>query len=261
MFSATLVSQCKVISLRDKYIAELKKIIPVDVYGKCGQKCPVDDCRKYIGVNYKFFFSFENSVCRDYITEKLYETLRHNIVPVVLGGGDYEYYIPRSGFVNARDYKSPIELANYLIYLDGNSTAYNEYFKWKRFIKHDLNHPKLPYLCEICMQLHLEEHVETKIQKKKTVSSSLQKLYGLKENCMGGSTSKYKIYNQTSLMFNYSDQNNLRPSYIMSYERFDYLINKSDKPVSSAECKSSICVTVVSFTYLLCYLFVKNFRE
>ena len=233
MFSATLVSQCKVVSLRDKYITEMKKIIPVDVYGKCGMKCPVDDCRKFIGANYKFFFSFENSVCRDYITEKLYETLRHDIVPVVLGGGDYEYYIPKSGFVNARDYKSPIELANYLIYLDANTTAYNEYFKWKKYIKHDLNHPKLPYLCEMCMQLHLEEYMETKIQKKKTVGpSSLQTLYGLKENCMGGSTTKYILDNQTSLIFNYLARNSLKPSYMMSHEAFDYLINKSDKPVS-----------------------------
>ena len=31
-----------------------------------------------------------NSVCKDYITEKFFAILQHNIIPVVLGGGTYE---------------------------------------------------------------------------------------------------------------------------------------------------------------------------
>ena len=34
---------------------------------------------------YKFYFAFENSLCDDYITEKFFNMLKHNIVPVVLG--------------------------------------------------------------------------------------------------------------------------------------------------------------------------------
>jgi hypothetical protein len=46
--------------------------------------------------------------------------------------------VPKSGFINAADYKSPKELANYLNYLDSNKTAYNSYFKWKKHVKFDL---------------------------------------------------------------------------------------------------------------------------
>lgn len=59
---------------------------------------------------YKFIFVFENSVCRDYIID----TLRYNIIPVVLGGGDYSYYIPKSCFVYALDFDRPESLPYYL---------------------------------------------------------------------------------------------------------------------------------------------------
>ncbi len=69
--------------------------IQIDVYGKCGRKkCPLnEDCKAFISKEYKFYLAFENSVCTDYITEKFFNILRHDIVPVVWGGGNYEYYV------------------------------------------------------------------------------------------------------------------------------------------------------------------------
>lgn len=96
-FATALISDCSDHVSRLDYIRELGKHVPVDLYGKCsGVKCPRegysgsnDHCREWLARNYKFFLAFENSVCDGYVTEKLFATLRYDVVPVVLGGADY----------------------------------------------------------------------------------------------------------------------------------------------------------------------------
>jgi hypothetical protein len=55
-------------------VKQLKKYIDVDVYGNCGTlSCPrseEEDCRVMAAKKYKFYLSLENSLCKDYITEK-----------------------------------------------------------------------------------------------------------------------------------------------------------------------------------------------
>ena len=61
-----------------KYVQELRKYINVDIYGRCGDihYCDKDseyeDCRARTVRQYKFYLSFENSNCREYITEKVF---------------------------------------------------------------------------------------------------------------------------------------------------------------------------------------------
>ena len=87
---AWVVSNCNTNSNRDGYVDELKKYIDVDIYGQCGSLlCGLTSgsCFPYIYATYKFYLAFENSICQDYVTEKLFRTLSHGgIIPVVMGG-------------------------------------------------------------------------------------------------------------------------------------------------------------------------------
>lgn len=74
------VSNCQSVGGREKYVEELSKHMIVDVFGKCGNeiKCPRDeDCfKKIVEPEYYFYLSFENSLCQDYVTEKLFTALK-----------------------------------------------------------------------------------------------------------------------------------------------------------------------------------------
>ena len=53
---------------------------------------------------------------------------RYEMVPVVYGLGSYDTILPPKSYINALDFKSVRALGKYLLYLDKNDTAYNEYF-------------------------------------------------------------------------------------------------------------------------------------
>jgi hypothetical protein len=82
-FAAAIISNCNDNSKRIDFIKELQRYIPLTIYGKCGIKCPVENCKEYVSSKYKFFLAFENSVCKDYITEKFFNILRYNVIPVL----------------------------------------------------------------------------------------------------------------------------------------------------------------------------------
>ncbi|RNA37710.1 alpha-(1-3)-fucosyltransferase C-like [Brachionus plicatilis] len=106
--AVAVISNCRSSSGRLEYIKELKKYIPVNIFGKCGGiRC--EDfyktksnayCKDLVSKTHKFYFSFENSICDGYITEKFFVSLKYDIVPVVLGGGNYTYFVSTSNFKN-----------------------------------------------------------------------------------------------------------------------------------------------------------------
>jgi len=73
---AWFVSNCGAKNNRLEFAHQLQKHIDVDIYGGCGTKnCPRhsgDHCLEVLAKEYKFYLAFENSNCRDYITEKFY---------------------------------------------------------------------------------------------------------------------------------------------------------------------------------------------
>jgi len=101
--AAAVISNCRDKSGRLKYIEKMREYMSVDIYGKCGMECPIRlengtavsnyYCKEYIFSNYKFYLAFENSLCTDYITEKFFLALNKNIIPVVMGQGQYDLYV------------------------------------------------------------------------------------------------------------------------------------------------------------------------
>ena len=136
------VSHCTDRSLRMTFTKQLQKYIKVDVFGKCSGNQLPNDHFVHIGQNltdvatdninkYKFYLSFENTYCREYITEKAYKMFQDNVytVPIVRGSGPYKGMLPPGSYINADDFNGAKELAEYLTKLDQNDHLYMEYFK------------------------------------------------------------------------------------------------------------------------------------
>jgi hypothetical protein len=84
---------------------------------------------------YLFYLAFENSHERGYVTEKVFDALLAGVVPVYLGSAlDCKPMLPHEkAAIFVDDFEGDVKkLADYLIYLQGNSTAYEEHRAWRR---------------------------------------------------------------------------------------------------------------------------------
>ena len=105
------MSNCHTDSHRELYVKELQKHVSVDIFGGCGRplNCTLgrDECFLEIALSYQFYLSFENSLCKDYATEKLFRALAADLVPVVMGGANYSNIVPTKSVINVQDFASP----------------------------------------------------------------------------------------------------------------------------------------------------------
>ncbi|KAK8898387.1 alpha-(1-_3)-fucosyltransferase activity protein [Tritrichomonas musculus] len=138
------ISNCHATNGRKQYVEELMKYIKIDSYGSCLNNAKVPSelekhdkyrTKENVVKYYKFTIAFENSNDPDYVSEKLFQPLRYGSVPIFRGCSNLEDFAPRHSSIDANKFASAKELADYLIYLDNNDTAYNEYFDWK--VKND----------------------------------------------------------------------------------------------------------------------------
>ncbi|ELU10217.1 hypothetical protein CAPTEDRAFT_64958, partial [Capitella teleta] len=159
---AWMVSICKTQSQREYFVKVLQKHIPVDIYGACGElKCgsnnlstwKTDNCDERLFSNrnsYRFYLAFENSLCEDYISEKLWRTMKMNIIPIVMGSVDYSTLLPRDTYINARDFETPEKLAVFLKKLIKDKKAYNGYVQRKSALDCHATMPYMPKQCFLC---------------------------------------------------------------------------------------------------------------
>jgi alpha-1,3-fucosyltransferase len=136
-------------------VGQLRKYIDVDVFGKCGKlTCKKDECQEKFNSTYKFYLAVENSICPDYVTEKVFKILDYNIIPVVLNGANMADFLPPKSYIDANSFKTVEELADYLKFLSENPEEYVKYFWWR---KHYKKWNRRVDLCKICEKVNDEE--------------------------------------------------------------------------------------------------------
>ncbi|XP_022088571.1 glycoprotein 3-alpha-L-fucosyltransferase A-like isoform X2 [Acanthaster planci] len=142
---------------RMEFIEELGRHLQLDTYGKCGQLTCLPrlspKCVNLIGA-YKFYLAFENSECREYITEKFWEScLLNGVVPVVYGAPkeDFQRLAPPNSYIHVSDFESVKELAQYIRKVDQSDELYNKFFEWRSHGSVVVKYPKMQpsYFCRI----------------------------------------------------------------------------------------------------------------
>ncbi|XP_055523455.1 alpha-(1,3)-fucosyltransferase C [Wyeomyia smithii] len=147
------VSHCGAFSRRDELVQQIQQLMEVDVYGKCGtMECPRGSprCSQMLTDDYRFYFAFENSLCQDYITEKMYNSMESYIIPVVFGGADYAKFAPPRSYIDVQQFGTVPELVAYLEWLAENPSEYIKYFWWKEHYRITGDQP----FCQLCRKLH-----------------------------------------------------------------------------------------------------------
>lgn len=166
--AAVMGSNCGGRNGRWSYVKRLKSLLrgDLDVFGRCldGNRtvCPGHFDRDCAALGaYKFYLSFENSNCREYLTEKVFWNAYHNFaVPIIMGASrqDCRRLLPPRSFLHVDDFADANALADYLRYLDRNNQHYLEYHGWRdryRVInEHGYFGSVSKHYCRVCEALH-----------------------------------------------------------------------------------------------------------
>ena len=166
--SAWFNSHCHTASARESFGKLLKKYMPLEIYGTCGKvleqckpgvrfkeafgvdKRETDPCMSYINKHFKFFMSFENSLCLDYVTEKSLQRIMPNfIVPVVRSNANHSLFHPPGSVVDTSRFANTEKLAKYLTSMDDND--YRTFYSWrKHYVMESMSSPWYENVCRLC---------------------------------------------------------------------------------------------------------------
>ena len=149
----------------DPSLRRLAQHIGVHIYGKCGNmqcgqdrrlrnpyEVNSDPCFDLVNKEYKFYLSLENDICNDYITEKAFNALKLNTIPILLTGADINSTLPPHSVIDGLSYE-PEELADYLYFLLRSPESFLSYFSWRRSYR-VVSHESVPSPCHLCAALH-----------------------------------------------------------------------------------------------------------
>ncbi|KAK6056419.1 hypothetical protein COOONC_06075 [Cooperia oncophora] len=161
-----LMSHCSTVSSRESIIQRLSTKVDITVGGRCSRyfpaaekaRCPKSmkggQCEKDLIATHRFYIAFENSICRNYITEKFFKRISQLLVPIVLERKFYEDNgIPSDSFIALDDFKNDDGLAAYLDMVQHNDTEYLRYFEWTNYYRKPSTYVS-DAGCRLCQDLH-----------------------------------------------------------------------------------------------------------
>ena len=143
-----VASNCKTTTNdRMEFVRQFMRFMRVDSYGKCltnmelpaGMEAQRGAGRKFwqdkvrlLG-NYPMTLVLENSNVYDYVSEKVFQALLAGSIPVYLGTGNVEHFLPHSSAaIRVADFASPQLLAEHLQSVLQNMTALQLHHEWRR---------------------------------------------------------------------------------------------------------------------------------
>ena len=146
-----IISNCHDDARRYRLIEEISKFINVDIFGKCGKPCPGDyaSCDS-LKASYQFYLAFENSNCREYVSEKYWFTLGRNQIPIVAWKHSMVGQVIPNSYINIYDFPDIESAGAFIKRVGENRTLYNSYFDWKKTYKRTYE----PGFCKLCKRLN-----------------------------------------------------------------------------------------------------------
>ncbi|XP_025161943.1 alpha-(1,3)-fucosyltransferase 5-like [Harpegnathos saltator] len=176
---AVMISHCDSKNQRLKYVEALKSLLQdrLEIIGHCmngnSTVCPyhfTKDCS--VLSSYKFYLSFENSNCREYITEKVFWNAFHKYaVPIIMGAPleDCQRLLPPSSYLHVDNFHNANMLVKYLHYLDRDNERYLKYHEWRdNYIllnEHGYFGSASKHYCRVCEALNYNPNT-VKVYKK-----------------------------------------------------------------------------------------------
>ena len=125
---------------RLSFYSKLSKYKKVDSGGKALNNIggPVKDKMAFIS-NYRFTFAFENSSYNGYVTEKIYEPMFVNSIPIYWGSESVNLDFNTNSFISLHDFFSDNECIDKIMELESDKYKYLDYLKQPWFKNNEIN--------------------------------------------------------------------------------------------------------------------------
>ena len=165
----TYVSNCKTFYNRMQVIKDLSKSIDIDVFGDCTGRYPCAsnadfDCKTRLHSQYHFYLAFEDSLCKEFITDQFWNSLKSDgyFIPVSLGGLSLEEYTrvaPPNSFLHLYNFSTVSHMGQYLQHLLTYSSSFNRYHQWRNNYTISTK-PSKHQACQFCKAINNPEKLK-----------------------------------------------------------------------------------------------------